>query len=251
MPSAAWMRYWWRWSWRWRPGPRPGRSAASTWSMCWGGSPRHCRRRPARAEGEHAAAGRHHGTLRQPARRSPHRHDQSAARRPTMRIVTVGAQKQLRLYGMAGPGLTWSNRAVARIGLDSARGHRAPAAGRNRPTAMRSVSHQNARARVPDAIATLAGFDFEVSPVDRKAGHDIGQHGVRRAGTTWCWWAARHGQDAPGHGHRRGRHHASMANEVRFYLSGDLVNALEQGRPRAGSHASQRACSAWYLVIPG
>lgn len=53
-----------------------------------------------------------------------------------------------------------------------------------------------------------------------------------RTSSTRCSWAvcdcfARHRQDPPEHGHRRGWHHPAC-KRVRFYSTVDLVNALEQ-----------------------
>ena len=75
--------------------------------------------------------------------------------------------KQLRLHGMAG---AWSDLMDqgANAGLDSSRWlleHLLQAEGTDR--AMRSVSHQMHAARFP-VHRDIAGFDFEVSPVDRK-----------------------------------------------------------------------------------
>lgn len=75
--------------------------------------------------------------------------------------------KQLRLHGMAG---AWSDLVEQRTnaGLDSSRlllDHLLQAEDTDR--AMRSVSHQMHAARFP-VHRDLAGFDFEVSPVDRK-----------------------------------------------------------------------------------
>jgi DNA replication protein DnaC len=83
-----------------------------------------------------------------------------------MRDVMVEL-KQLRLHGMAG---AWGDLVEqgSSAGLDSARWlveHLLQAEGTDR--AMRSISHQMHAARFP-MHRDLAGFDFEVSPVDRK-----------------------------------------------------------------------------------
>jgi IstB-like ATP binding protein len=87
-----------------------------------------------------------------------------------MREVMVEL-KQLRLHGMAG---AWGDLVEqgagggGGAGLDSARWlieHLLQAEGTDR--AMRSVSHQMHAAKFP-VHRDLAGFDFEVSPVDRK-----------------------------------------------------------------------------------
>ena len=124
------------------------------------------------------------------------------------RDVTVEL-KALRLHGMAG---AWADLVEqggsARRWIESSRWlieHLLQAEGTDR--AMRSVSHQMHAAKFP-VHRDLAGFDFEVSPVDRKLVEHTGQHGLhrRRAQRRAGGWA-RHGQDAPGHGHRRVGHH--------------------------------------------
>jgi hypothetical protein len=82
-----------------------------------------------------------------------------------MRDVMVEL-KQLRLHGMAG---AWGDLVEqgSSAGLDSARWlieHLLRAEGTDR--AMRSISHQMHAAKFP-MHRDLAGFDFEVSPVDR------------------------------------------------------------------------------------
>lgn len=75
--------------------------------------------------------------------------------------------KQLRLHGMAGAWLELQEQGQ-NAGLDSSRWlleHLLQAEGTDR--AMRSVSHQMHAAKFP-THRDLAGFDFEVSPVDRK-----------------------------------------------------------------------------------
>ena len=106
------------------------------------------------------------------------------------RDVTVEL-KQLRLHGMAG---AWADLVEqgTNAGLDSSRWlveHLLQAEGTDR--AMRSVSHQMHAAKFP-VHRDLAGFDFEVSPVDRKLVSNVGQ---RRPSpttrTTPCWSADR------------------------------------------------------------
>ena len=75
--------------------------------------------------------------------------------------------KQLRLHGMAG---AWSDLVEqgGNAALDASRWlieHLLQAEGTDR--AMRSVSHQMHAAKFP-VHRDMAGFDFEVSPVDRK-----------------------------------------------------------------------------------
>lgn len=135
--------------------------------------------------------------------------------------------KQPRLHGMAG---AWSELVEqgTNAGLDSSRWlleHLLAAEGTDR--VMRSVSHQMHAAKFP-MHRDLAGFDFEVSPVDRKL---VGQlatadftndaHNVVLVG-------------GPG----TGKTHLATAigvsgitrhgKRVRFYSTVDLVNALEQ-----------------------
>ncbi len=87
------------------------------------------------------------------------------------RDVTVEL-KQLRLHGMAGAwaDLVEQGKILGQesAGLDSSRWlieHLLQAEGTDR--AMRSVSHQMHAARFP-VHRDIAGFDFEVSPVERK-----------------------------------------------------------------------------------
>jgi DNA replication protein DnaC len=135
--------------------------------------------------------------------------------------------KALRLHGMAG---AWGDLVEqgSSAGLDTSRWlieHLLQAEGTDR--AMRSVSHQMNAAKFP-VHRDLAGFDFEVSPVDRKlvttlAGaaftdeaHNLVFVGGPGTGKTHLATAigvsaiARHGK------------------RVRFYSTVDLVNALEQ-----------------------
>jgi DNA replication protein DnaC len=142
------------------------------------------------------------------------------------RDVTVEL-KALRLHGMAG---AWADLVEqgSNAGLDSSRWlieHLLQAEGTDR--AMRSVSHQMHAARFP-VHRDLAGFDFEISPVDRKlinalasAAFTEDAHNVVLVG-------------GPG----TGKSHLATAigvsaitrhgKRVRFYSTVDLVNALEQ-----------------------
>jgi DNA replication protein DnaC len=82
-----------------------------------------------------------------------------------MRDVLVEL-KQLRLHGMAGAWAIWSSKAAApRWSSRWLIEHLLQAETTDR--AMRSVSHQMHAAKFP-VHRDLAGFDFEVSPVDRK-----------------------------------------------------------------------------------
>ena len=135
--------------------------------------------------------------------------------------------KQLRLHGMAD---AWSDLALqgTNAALDGSRWlleHLLQAEGTDR--AMRSVSHQMQVARFP-VHRDIAGFDFEVSPVDRKLvstlvitdftddAHNVVLVGGPGTGKTHLATAigvsgiTRHGK------------------RVRFYSTVDLVNALEQ-----------------------
>jgi DNA replication protein DnaC len=135
--------------------------------------------------------------------------------------------RELRLHGMAA---AWSDLVEqgTNAAVDSSRWlieHLLAAEGTDR--AMRSVSHQMHAARFP-VHRDLAGFDFEVSPVDRKLvstlaataftddAHNVVLVGGPGTGKTHLATAigvagiTRHGR------------------RVRFYSTVDLVNALEQ-----------------------
>jgi DNA replication protein DnaC len=144
----------------------------------------------------------------------------------TQRDVMVEL-KALRLHGMA---LAWAD-LVEQGGssaLDASRWlieHLLQAEGTDR--AMRSVSHQMHAARFP-VHRDLAGFDFEVSPVDRKL--------VTMLATTAFTDDAHNVVLVGGPG--TGKTHLATAigvsgitrhgKRVRFYSTVDLVNALEQ-----------------------
>ena len=147
-------------------------------------------------------------------------------RRSTMRDLIVEL-KQLRLHGMAG---AWADL----LEQGERRGWRLRAGCSSsccRPRvadrAMRSVSHQMNAAKFP-VHRDLAGFDFDVSPVDRKLVMQLAEltftedaHNVVLVG-------------GPG----TGKTHLATAigvsgitrhgKRVRFYSTVDLVNALEQ-----------------------
>ena len=135
--------------------------------------------------------------------------------------------KQLRLHGMAG---AWSDLVEqgTNAGLDTSRWlleHLLQAESTDR--AMRSVNHQMHSAKFP-VHRDMAGFDFDVSPVDRKLvgtlattdftddAHNVVLVGGPGTGKTHLATAigvsgiTRHGK------------------RVRFYSTVDLVNALEQ-----------------------
>ena len=155
-----------------------------------------------------------------------------------MRDVMVEL-KQLRLHGMAG---AWGDLVEqgSSAGLDSARWlieHLLQAEGTDR--AMRSVSHQMHAAKFP-MHRDLAGFDFEVSPVDRKL--------VMTLASTAFTDDAHNAVLVGGPG--TGKTHLATAigvagitqhgKRVRFYSTVDLVNALEQEKAqgKAGRIAS-------------
>ncbi len=135
--------------------------------------------------------------------------------------------KSLRLHGMAG---AWADliEQGGNTGIESSRWlleHLLQAEGTDR--AMRSVSHQMKVARFP-VHRDLAGFDFEVSPVDRKL--------VSTLATTAFTEGAHNVVLVGGPG--TGKTHLATAigvagitrqdKRVRFYSTVDLVNALEQ-----------------------
>jgi DNA replication protein DnaC len=155
-----------------------------------------------------------------------------------MRDVMVEL-KQLRLHGMAA---AWGDLVDqgGSAGLDSARWlveHLLQAEGTDR--AMRSVRHQMHAAKFP-MHRDLAGFDFEVSPVDRKL--------VTTLATTAFTEDAHNAVLVGGPG--TGKTHLATAigvagitrhgKRVRFYSTVDLVNALEQEKAqgRAGRIAN-------------
>ena len=135
--------------------------------------------------------------------------------------------KALRLHGMAG---AWADliEQGGNAGIETSRWlieHLLQAEGVDR--AMRSVSHQMHAAKFP-VHRDLAGFDFEVSPVDRKLVSTL-------ASTAFTEEA--HNVVLVG-GPGTGKTHLATAigisgitrhgKRVRFYSTVDLVNALEQ-----------------------
>ncbi len=147
-----------------------------------------------------------------------------------MRDVTVEL-KQLRLHGMAG---AWADLVEqgTNASLDGSRWlieHLMAAETTDR--SMRSVSHQMHAAKFP-VHRDLAGFDFEVSPVDRKLVHTLAE---------MAFTEGAHNAVLVG-GPGTGKTHLATAigvsgiarhgKRVRFYSTVDLVNALEQEKAR-------------------
>ncbi|HEV6967656.1 IS21-like element helper ATPase IstB [Roseateles sp.] len=154
--------------------------------------------------------------------------------------------KALRLHGMAG---AWADLVEqgGNAGIESSRWlieHLLQAEGTDR--AMRSVSHQMKAAKFP-VHRDLAGFDFEVSPVDRKL--------VTTLATTAFTDEAHNVVLVGGPG--TGKTHLATAfgvagitrhsKRVRFYSTVDLVNALEQ--EKAQGKAGRIAASLMRLDL--
>jgi DNA replication protein DnaC len=148
--------------------------------------------------------------------------------------------KQLRMHGMAG---AWGDLLDqgGNAGVDTSRWlleHLLQAEFTDR--AMRSVSHQMHTARFP-AHRDLAGFDFSVSPVDRKLVHQLAD---------LSFTDAAHNVVLVG-GPGTGKTHLATAigvagitrhgRRVRFYSTVDLVNTLEQ--EKANGKAGRIAAS--------
>ena len=136
--------------------------------------------------------------------------------------------KALRLHGMASAWADLTEQGSGGGGLESSRWlieHLLQAEGTDRQ--MRSVSHQMKAAKFP-VHRDLAGFDFEVSAVDRKL--------VVQLATTGFTEEAHNVVLVGGPG--TGKTHLATAigvagvtrhgKRVRFYSTVDLVNALEQ-----------------------
>ena len=156
--------------------------------------------------------------------------------------------KALRLHGMAG---AWADLVEqgGNAGLDASRWlieHLLQAESTDR--AMRSVSHQMHAAKFP-VHRDLAGFDFEVSPVDRKLVSLLAQ-------TTFTEQA--HNAVLVG-GPGTGKTHLATAigiaavtrhgKRVRFYSTVDLVNALEQEKAQGKAGRIAAAMLRLDLVI--
>jgi len=155
-----------------------------------------------------------------------------------MRDVAVEL-KQLRLHGMAGAWVDLIDQG-GNAAVDSSRWlveHLLQAEATDR--GMRSINHQMHAAKFP-VHRDLAGFDFEVSPVDRQLVHSLAEASftdnahnavlVGGPGTGKTHLATAIGVSAISqHGKR-----------VRFYSTVDLVNLLEQEKSqhRAGRIAA-------------
>ena len=156
--------------------------------------------------------------------------------------------KELRLYGMAG---AWEDLAKqgGQATLESSRWlleHLLQAEVTDR--AMRSVSYQMHTAKFP-VHRDLAGFDFEVSPVDRKL--------VATLATTAFTDDAHNAVLVGGPG--TGKTHLATAigvsgitkhgKRVRFYSTVDLVNALEQEKAQGKAGRLALSLSRIDLVL--
>ena len=165
----------------------------------------------------------------------------------TQRDVMVEL-KQLRLHGMAG---AWADLVEqgGNTALDASRWlveHLLQAEGTDR--AMRSVSHQMHAARFP-VHRDMAGFDFDVSPVDRKL---VG------ALATAAFTEDAHNVVLVG-GPGTGKTHLATAigvagitrhsSRVRFYSTVDLVNALEQEKAQGKAGRIAASLQRMDLVI--
>ncbi len=153
-----------------------------------------------------------------------------------MRPDVLVELKQLRLYGMAG---AWSDLVDQGQPLDLSQWlieHLLQAEHADR--AMRSVRHQLTLARFP-LHRDLAGFDFTDTPIDR----DL----IDRLADLSFTEAAHNVVFVGGPG--TGKTHLAIAlglagvtrhnRRVRFFSTVDLVNALEQERPKAGPDGSR------------
>ena len=156
--------------------------------------------------------------------------------------------KALRLHGMAG---AWADliEQGGNTGIESSRWlieHLLQAEGTDR--SMRSVSHQMKTAKFP-VHRDMAGFDFEVSPVDRKL--------VTTLATTAFTDDAHNVVLVGGPG--TGKTHLATAigvagiarqgKRVRFYSTVDLVNALEQEKAQGKAGRIALSLQRMDLVI--
>ena len=164
-----------------------------------------------------------------------------------MRDVLVEL-KQLRLHGMAG---AWGDLVDQgpSAGLDSARWLiEQLLQAEHTDRAMRSVRHQMLTAKFP-IHRDLAGFDFEVSPVDRKLVTTL---------ATMAFTDDAHNAVLVG-GPGTGKTHLATAigvagitrvgKRVRFYSTVDLVNALEQEKAQGKAGRIANSLLRMDLVI--
>ncbi len=159
-----------------------------------------------------------------------------------MRDLTVEL-KQLRLHGMA---LAWADLVEqgSNAGLDSSRWlieHLLQAEATDR--AMRSVSHQMHAAKFP-VHRDLAGFDFDVSPVDRKLIHQLAELAFTEAAhNAVLVGGPGTGKTHLGHRHRRVRHHpARQAGALLLHgRSGQRAGAGEGARQGRAHRAEPAA----------
>ena len=162
-----------------------------------------------------------------------------------MRDVDRRTQSNCACTAWPAPGPIWSSKAATPASTASRwlLEHLLQAETTDR--AMRSVSHQMHAAKFP-VHRDLAGFDFEVSPVDRKLIQQLADTGLHRRGAQRrAGRRARHRQDASGHRHRRGGHHAARQAGALLLdgRSGQCAGAGE-GAGQGRAHRA-RACCAW------
>lgn len=146
--------------------------------------------------------------------------------------------KQLRLHGMAAAWADMIEQGSAE--LEGARWLEHLLQAERTDRAIRSVGHQMHAAKFP-VHRDLAGFDFEVSPVDRKLIHQLAQMSFTETAIN----AVLVGGPGTGKSHLATAIGVAgitaHAKRVRFYSTVDLVNALEQ--EKASGKAGRIAAS--------